>query len=141
MRFKVITPEKVVLDTETQGVFVKAIDGELGILPGHIPLMTALDIGVAHYLNGEGESDYISVTGGTFKVENDIVTILTELAELGEDINEASAKMAADRARAELEGLIEHQVDKHSPDVERARLALLTALTRMKTAEKSKKRL
>lgn len=139
MRLKVITPEKVVLDTETKGVFVRAIDGELGVLPGHIPLMTALDIGVASYLTVNDEKEYISVTGGTFKVENDVITILTELAELGEDIDIARANMAADRARAELEGLIEHDVDKHSPDIERARLALLRAMARIKTAEKSKK--
>ena len=140
MRFKIITPEKIVLDTETKGVFVKAIDGEIGVLPGHIPLMTPLDIGTAHYVDANDNTEYISVMGGIFKVENDEVTILTQAAELSEDIDETRAKLAAERARAELQGLIEKNIDKNSPEVERARLSLLKALARIKTADKIKKR-
>lgn len=140
MKLKIITPEKIILDVETKGVFVKAIDGELGVLPGHIPLMTALDIGVGSYITEDGGKEFITIVGGSFKVENDEVTILTEAAELGEDIDEARAKIAADRARAKLEGIIDSEVSKNSPEVEKARLAFLKALARMKAADKTKSR-
>ena len=139
MRLKIITPEKIVLDVETKGVFVRAIDGELGVLPGHIPLMTALDIGVASYLLEDNSKEFISIIGGTFKVENDEVTILTETAELSEDIDEAKAKRDADRAKAKLAGMIDQAVDKHSPDYEKTRLSLMKALARIKATDKTKK--
>ena len=139
MRLKIITPENIILDIETKGVFVRAIDGELGVLPGHIPLMTALDIGVASYILEDGTKEFISIIGGSFKVENDEVTILTEAAELSEDIDEAKANRDADRARAKLEGMIDQSIDKHSPDYEKARLSLMKALARIKAADKTKK--
>ncbi|MEW5820574.1 MAG: ATP synthase F1 subunit epsilon [Cyanobacteriota bacterium] len=140
MRLKIVTPEKIILDVETKGVFVKAIDGELGVLPGHIPLMTALDIGVAHYITEENLTEFISIIGGTFKIENDEVTILTEAAELGEDIDQTRAEQAVDRARAKLKGMLEQSVDKHSPEMEAARLSVLKAIARIKAANKTHKR-
>ncbi|MGD9581242.1 MAG: ATP synthase F1 subunit epsilon [Vampirovibrionia bacterium] len=137
MRFTIITPEKTILDTETNGVFVRAIDGELGILPNHIPLMTALDIGVATYIKQDGTKDYVSVLGGIFKVENNEVTILTKAAELSEDIDEIKAKEAADRAKAELQRAIDTSGDKYSAEVEKARLAFMKAMSRLKTARKN----
>jgi F-type H+-transporting ATPase subunit epsilon len=140
MRLKIITPDKIILDIETKGVFVRAIDGELGVLPGHIPLMTALDIGTASFITSDDNREYVSIIGGIFKVENDEVSILTENAELGEDIDITRANLAADKARAELEGLLEKGIDKHSPDMDRARLALLRALSRINAGDKAKTR-
>lgn len=128
------------LDTETTGVFVRAIDGELGVLPGHIPLITPLAIGVASYITDNGSKEYVSIIGGIFKVENDEVTIITENAELGEDVDETRAKLSVDRAKAELEGFIDKTASKNAPEVERARLALLRALARLNAADKTKKR-
>lgn len=140
MRLKIVTPEKTIIDTETKGVFVRAIDGELGVLPGHIPLITALDIGVASYTTENGIKEYISIIGGTFKVENDEVLILTETAEIGEDIDETRAKLALDRAKAEIDGVKDTNISKSSPEEERARLAMLRALARLKTIEHTKRR-
>lgn len=140
MQLTIITPEKAILNKEVKGVFVRAVDGELGVLPGHIPLMTALDIGVAYYITNDDEYEYVTVIGGIFKVDNDQVTILTEGAELGEDVDQAKAKIAADRARAELEGYVDKNVDKHSPDMVNARLAMLKAIARINAADKTKKR-
>lgn len=136
MRFTIITPEKIILDTETKGVFVKAIDGELGVLTNHIPLMTALDIGVATYLKDDGSRDYVSIIGGIFKVENNDVTILTKAAELSEDIDEIRAKHAADRAKADLQKAMDNSGDKYSAEAERARIAFMKAMSRLKTARK-----
>jgi F-type H+-transporting ATPase subunit epsilon len=140
MRLKILTPGKTVLDIEVKGVFAKAIDGEIGILPGHIPLMTALNIGTTSYLTMENKKEFISVMGGILKVEDDLVTILTETAEHGEDIDETRARQAADRAKAQLEGLLDQNIPKSSPDVEKARMALMKALARMNAADKSRKR-
>jgi F-type H+-transporting ATPase subunit epsilon len=140
MRLKILTPDKTVIDTEAKGVFVKAVDGEVGVLPGHIPYMNALEIATAHYITSDNQTEFISIVGGIFKAENDEVLILTENAEFGEDIDETRAKRAADRARAQLEGLMEKDIDKHSGDIERARLALMRALTRLKAADKAKHR-
>lgn len=134
MILKIITPENVILEQDVKGVFVKAIDGELGILQGHTPLLTALDIGVAHYTNPDDSTDYMSIIGGTLKVENDEVLVLTENAESGDEIDIARAELAADRARAKIQGFIDQSVDKSDPSYEKARLALLRALARIKAS-------
>lgn len=140
MRLKILTPEKIILDTEIKGIFVRAVDGELGVLPGHIPMITALAIAPAHFITEDGEVEYITLISGTFKVENDEVTILTPRAELGEDIDAARAQVARDRAKAQMEGFLEQHVEKSSAEFETARVAMLRALARLSAADKSKKR-
>ena len=73
----VISPEKVLFEGQASGVVAPGFDGELGILPGHAPLMTVLGKGTLR-LDGAGQS--FQVEGGFLQVVDDIVRVVTESA-------------------------------------------------------------
>jgi len=91
VRLRVITPEKIKVDEETDMVIVRCTTGDWGILPGHESHWAALGIGVLRMLNG-GEERKLAVFGGIAEVQNDVVTILTSNAELPEDIDRTRAE-------------------------------------------------
>ncbi|MDD3419084.1 MAG: F0F1 ATP synthase subunit epsilon [Candidatus Gastranaerophilales bacterium] len=133
LKLKVITPAKVLFESDNvDAVYSTAVDGEFGVMPGHIPYMTPLAIGVSKYVKGS-ESRYISTIGGIFQVKNNEVLILTDEAEFGEDIDIPRAKAAKERAEALLTKQTKEDVDIH-----RAEIALAKALARMKAADKSR---
>lgn len=129
LNLKIITPERVVVDEPVDAVFSKAVDGEFGVLPDHIPFMTALDIGVTRYQKGK-DYEYISTIGGIFQVSDNNITILSETAERGEEIDVARAKAAEERAEARL------RTGARDIDADRAQAALARALTRIQAASK-----
>lgn len=132
LSLKVITPEKVLLEeTEVDAVYSTAIDGEFGIMAGHIPFMTPLSVGTSKYIKDE-ENKYISTIGGIFQVKDNEVLILTDCAECGEEIDIARARSAKERAEARL-GMAEKEID-----VDRAQIALARATARLKAASKGK---
>ncbi len=130
LNLKIITPEAMLVDKQVDAVYSTAVDGEFGILPDHIPFMTPLDIGVSKYIQGENV-EFISTIGGLLQVENNVVTILTDAAELGEKIDITRAKAAKERAEARL------GTGTTDVDVDRAEIALSRAITRIKVASKS----
>lgn len=87
----VVTPIGVAFSDSVDSVSVDAIDGELGILPNHIPLFTAIKIGVLSYKK-DGVTDYIAVMGGFIDVNNNKVSILSPAAEKAESIDAVRAK-------------------------------------------------
>lgn len=130
LKLKVITPAKVVLeDSGVDAVYSTAIDGDFGVMPGHIPYMTPLSIGVSKFVKN-GKSHYISTMGGVFQVEKNEVLILTDEAELGENIDVSRAKAAKERAEVLLG-------KGQDIDVQRAEIALARAIARIKAANKS----
>ena len=131
IKLKVITPEKILIDTEVDEFYSTATDGDFGIMPGHIPYMTPLAIGVSKYVQGDKDT-YISTIGGLFQVQNDEIIVLTDSAEFGNKIDEQRAKEAKERAEARLGSL------KTENDIRRAELALARAMARLKAARKSK---
>ena len=88
MFLKIITQEKVVFEGEVDSVFTKTIDGEIGILKGHIPTMTALNIGVTKAVIGE-QVKFFTTMGGILQFKDEECLILTTLAESDEEIDEA----------------------------------------------------
>src|SRR5690625_4373791 len=82
----VVTPNGPVLEKEYEMVSCKAQSGELGILPGHIPMVAPLIIGPIRLKHGDGQ-DYIAVNGGFLEVRPDKITILAESAEKPSDID------------------------------------------------------
>lgn len=131
LNLKIISPEKILIDEQVDAVYSLAVDGEFGILPGHIPYMTALDIGVSKYVQGD-KTEYISTIGGILQVENNNVSILSDAAELGEEIDLTRAKAAKERAEARL-GTATKDID-----VDRAQAALARAAVRIKAASKGR---
>ena len=101
MKLKIITQERVIFDEEVDEIYSKGLDGEFGLLKGHIPVMTALDIGVTRAIQGN-ETKRFTTMGGILQFKDEECLILTTLAEPGEEIDEARAREALERARANL---------------------------------------
>lgn len=99
---RVIAPDKTVWDSEAQEVILPSTTGQLGILGGHAPLLTALDIGVMRVRPGK---DWVPIAlmGGFAEVENDEVTILVNGAERGESIDKEGASAAFTEAQNRLD--------------------------------------
>jgi len=130
LTLKVITPIRVLLETECDAVYSVAIDGEFGVLPGHIPMTTTLGVGYTKYVNN-GKEEFLTTLGGLFQIENDNVTILSDVAELGEEIDVTKAKDEKQRAEA----LLAEQTPDES-NITQAEISLAKALARLKVAMK-----
>lgn len=128
-QLEIVTPEKLVVKDEAQEMQIPAKNGYMGILPGHAPLITELDVGEISYSSG-GYTHYIAVAWGFAEVLPDKVTILAEKAERAEDIDVARAKEARDRAEQHL-----HSTDPET-DFDRAETALRRAEVRLDVASK-----
>jgi F-type H+-transporting ATPase subunit epsilon len=101
IQLEIVTPEKLVVNTTATEVQIPGKGGELGILPGHAPLITEIAVGEISYRSG-GEQKRISVAWGFAEVLPEKVTILAETAERAEDIDVARAQAAKQRAEEEL---------------------------------------
>ena len=101
LKLEVVTPTKVLLSTEAEYITVPGIDGELGILDSHIPLLTTLRSGVLSYV-AEGTTKLLAVHLGYAEVLDDTVTVLADQAEFAEDIDLDRAKEAQKTAEAGL---------------------------------------
>lgn len=95
---RVIAPDKTVWDSTAQEIILPSTTGQLGILSGHAPLMTALDIGVMR-VRGDKNWLPIALMGGFAEVENDQVTILVNGAERGDSINMEAARSTYNQAQ------------------------------------------
>ncbi|MEM6433139.1 MAG: ATP synthase F1 subunit epsilon [Cyanobacteria bacterium P01_D01_bin.115] len=96
---RVIAPDKTVWDAEAEEVILPSTTGQLGILSGHAPLMTALDVGV---MRVRPAKDWVAIAlmGGFAEVDNDEVTILVRGAERGDSIDQDDARSAFETAQA-----------------------------------------
>ena len=113
---------------ETEIVIARALDGELGILPNHAPLVVALDIAPLRYRK-DGVEHFVAVASGFMEVKDNRVSILTPSAETESEIDFVRAESAKERA--------ERRLAEHAPetDVRRAELALRRARMRLKIAD------
>ena len=101
LRLEIITAERLVYADDVEIVVAPGVEGQLGILPRHTPLMTALQPGEI-MIRKNGESTYLAVTGGFMEVMGNKVTILADACERSEEIDEARAQAAMESARAQL---------------------------------------
>lgn len=125
LQLDIVTPDKVVFSDQVQYVSARGVEGEFGVLPGHFQLLSALDIGCLHYTTLEGDKKCAFVGGGFAEVLNDKVTILAESSELAEDIDQARAMQARERAEKRLESRTE------DINVDRAQASLHRAIARI----------
>lgn len=128
LNVSVVTPDGPILTDDYEMVSCRAESGELGILPGHIPLVAPLTISAVR-LTKDNEQLHLAVNGGFLEVRPDHLTILAQSAEKAEDIDVARAKQAKDRAERRL---AEKEADL---DTMRAELALQRAINRIKIAQ------
>ena len=101
IQLEVVTPERRVLAEPVDMVTVPGFGGELGILPGHTPLISQLQTGVLTYVQ-EGKSYPLHVSGGFVEVRDDHVSVLADVAELPEEIDSARAKLSRDKLEKQL---------------------------------------
>ncbi|MBD2559531.1 MULTISPECIES: ATP synthase F1 subunit epsilon [Nostoc] len=100
---RVISPDKTVWDAPAEEVVLPSTTGQLGILTGHAPLLTALDTGVMRVRAAKNQNwQAIALLGGFAEVEENEVTILVNGAERGDKINLDEARTAYNQAEARL---------------------------------------
>ena len=133
MRLEIITAERVLFEDEVDVVVAPGIEGELGVLPRHAPLMTMLQPGELRYRTGAEES-YLTVTGGYMEVTGNRVTVLADAAERVEEIDEARAMEAVRRAQERIAQRTEEI------DLERALSALHRAQVRVQAVTRHRRR-
>lgn len=136
MRLEFVSPERLIAHEEVDEVQLPGEEGFLGVLPGHTPMLVALKVGPMWYRKGT-EKFYGFVGFGFAEILPDRVTILARIAEKADDIDLARAEAAKRRAEENLA-----QVSKAGTemDYERARLALLRAITRLQVSQHARRR-
>ena len=134
LKLDIVTAERVVYSEDVDVVIAPGVEGQLGILPHHAPLMTTLQAGELRVRRG-GEEDSLAISGGFLEVRPDRVIVLADTAERAEEIDIERAEAAKQRAEQRL-------VDRRVPGLDEARCesALRRALARLTVAEKIKRR-
>ena len=127
LQLEVVTPDKTVVSAEVEMAVCPGVEGEFGVLPQHVSMLSALKIGDLRYrVNGKDENVFIS--GGFADVNNNVLSVLAESAELATDIDTARAQAAKERAEKRL------SAHDDSLDETRAEAALQRAVTRLQVA-------
>lgn len=104
IKLAIVTPEKDALNMECDEVVAPGINGEIGLLPGHVPLITALKPGVLTVVHGSKRS-FHAVSSGYAEVEGDKVTVLTAACEAADEVDVERARRSLSDAEAKLEKL------------------------------------
>ena len=128
LQLEVVTPERRVLAEPVEMVTVPGFGGELGILPGHTPLISRLQTGVLAYVQG-GQTLQLHISGGFVEVNDDHVSVLAEIAERPEEIDAARARLARERLEKSLSGWTGLE-----EDFEKARVKLERSMVRLQLA-------
>ena len=129
LNLKIITPQKVLLEEEVDAVYSHSVEGEFGILPDHVSYMTPLDVGATEYIKNN-QKEFICTIGGILQVKDNLVTILSDNAEFGEQIDITRANAAKERAETRL------RTGATDVDADRAHAALSRAIARIHAASK-----
>lgn len=101
MHLEIVTPEARTFSGEAQMVVVPGVEGELGILPDHMPLMTQINPGELRITTAEGDQ-YLAVGSGFLEVCPDRVSVMTDMAVPEVEIDEKAAEEAVARAQKEI---------------------------------------
>ena len=131
IQLQIVSPDRSLVNEAVDEVEIPGFDGYFGVLPGHTPLLAALQIGELWYRKGQ-EKHYLSIAYGFAEVQADRVTILAQIAETAEEIDLARADAA--RKRAE-ERVARPTMDM---DADRARIALMKSLIRLQVATRAR---
>lgn len=127
---EVVTQDRKVVSTEADVVVCPGVEGQFGVLYGHIPFLSALEVGEMYYKDG-AKTEYLAVSGGFAEVTVKKVTIVAEAAEFGREIDVERARRALERAKARLAAAKTENIDWA-----RAEAALRRAMVRMKVASR-----
>ena len=135
LTLEIVTPERALVTEQVDEVELPGAEGYFGVLPGHTPLLAALQVGELWYRVGQ-ERHYLAVAFGFAEVLPDRVTVLAQVAERAHDIDVERAERAKKRAEERLA-----QVPKPADmEFERARIALMKSLIRIQVAARARTR-
>ncbi len=101
LTLRVLAPDQSVFDDTADEIILPSTTGLLGVLPGHISMVTAIDFGVLRVLKN-GNWDSIALTGGFAEVESNEVTVLVNKAEMGKNIDSVQAEAELEQAKNQL---------------------------------------
>ena len=127
LRLEIVTPEKIAFAGDVEEVTIPGTEGEFGVLKGHAPLLSSVDIGELSFLRDHERTRY-AVNLGYAEVSHAKVTVLVQSAERSDEIDQERARQARMRAEERL------KLPRGEVDFERARIALLRAVTRLNVA-------
>ena len=138
LTLEIVTPDRALLREEVDEVVVPGSQGEFGVLPGHTPMLSTLQIGELWYRQGP-EKHYLAIAFGFVEVLPDRVTVLAQVGERAQEIDVQRAERAKQRAEQRLTQAQPHltQIDF---DIERARIALMKSLLRLQVASRARTR-
>jgi len=129
IEFEVVTPERQVLDLEVDEVVLPSLEGYMGVLPGHAPLLAALDIGELSYRIGK-ERHYLAVSNGFAEVLRDSVSVLAETCEMADEIDTERAERSKSQAEEEL------KANRSEHEFSLAEIRMRKALARIETRKR-----
>jgi F-type H+-transporting ATPase subunit epsilon len=129
IKLEIVTPERIVVSEVVDEVVLPGIEGEFGVLPGHIPFLTALKVGVLTY-KMEDVEEHLAVSWGYVEVAHDSVKVLAETAEKATEIDISRAQMARESAEKIL------TAGKEDTEYDEAQVRLEKAVIRVQVAGK-----
>jgi len=129
LTLRVITPDRIALDQQVDSVRLQALDGSLGVLPRHAPMVAALDAGLIRWKT-DGRENALFAAGGFAEMHGDTLRVVTQASERPKDIDENRARESERRARERLARARSGEDD--SIDVARAEASLRRALLRLR---------
>lgn len=131
LQLEIVTPDRLVMSEAVEYVGAPGYEGEFGILPNHIPFLSALQVGNLYYKVG-GKVFFVFVAGGFAEISDNKVTILAEVAEKAAEIDVERARKARERA--------EQRMAKQQDNLDHARIqaALARAMARMSCQDRAK---
>jgi F-type H+-transporting ATPase subunit epsilon len=132
IKLDIVTAERVVFSDDVEIIMAPGIDGELGILPSHSPLMTMLVPGELR-LKRSGEEFSLAISGGFLEIRPDRVIVLADTAERAEEIDAARAEEAKRQAQEQLSQPLA------AGDAARIEASLRRSMIRLRVAEKRRK--
>lgn len=131
LMLEIVSPEKMVFSGKIEEVTIPGTEGEFGVLRGHEPFLSSVDIGELNLLKEGNKRTYYAVNTGYAEVTSDKVTLLVETAERSDDIDKDRALRAKDNAESRLS-----QLNKEDVEYEVMRAALARAIARISVSEK-----
>lgn len=132
LSLRVITPARILLDTTAASISFPTLDGSVGILKDHAPMVAALGVGELAYRAESGSEEILFVAGGFAEVRSNTVRVVTDVSEPISEIDMERANRAAERARKRLEQYESNEGE--NLDILRARASLARAIARQRAA-------
>ena len=137
IQLEIVSAEKSLYSGEVAMVVAPGIAGELGLLPAHAPLLTRIRPGVLKLNMPDGEEEFVYVSGGVLEVQPEKITVLADVAERGEDLDEEEAEKSRKQAEEKMRSAGSSSMDYAAAQAELAQaVAQLQAIRKLRLRRK-----